>query len=92
MDRRFAVAQNERILDLIESSTGKKIDCESKEKILQGPNELALVRSGLEDTMREAYSEIKEMHLSNSKINDRRTASFALAIRKIADTYDSMYL
>ena len=35
MDRRFAVAQNERILDLIESSTGKKIDCESKEKILR---------------------------------------------------------
>ncbi len=92
MDRRFAVAQNERILDLIESSTGKKIDCESKEKILQGPNELALVRSGLEDTMREAYSEIKEMHLSNSKIKDRRTASFAVAIRKIADIYDSMYL
>ena len=92
MDCRFAVAQNERILDLIESSTGKKIDRESKEKILQGPNELALVRSGLEDTMREAYSEIKEMHLSNSKIKDRRTASFAVAIRKIADIYDSMYL
>ena len=92
MDRRFAVAQNERILDLIESSTGKKIDYESKEKILQGPNELALVRSGLEDTMREAYSEIKEMHLSNFKIKDRRTASFAVAIRKIADIYDSMYL
>jgi glutamate dehydrogenase (NAD(P)+) len=92
MDRRFSVAQNERILDLIESATGKKVEHETKERILQGPNEIALVRSGLEDTMREAYVEIKEMHLSNPKISDRRTASFALAIRKIADIYDSMYL
>ncbi len=92
MDRRFAVAQNERILDLIESATGKKVEHETKERILQGPNEIALVRSGLEDTMREAYVEIKEMHQRNPKITDRRTASFALAIRKIADIYDSMYL
>jgi len=92
MDRRFSVDQNERILDLIESATGKKVEHETKERILQGPNEIALVRSGLEDTMREAYIEIKEMHQSNPKIADRRTASFALAIRKIADIYDSMYL
>jgi len=92
MDRRFAVAQNERILDLIESATGKQVAHETKERILQGPNEIALVRSGLEDTMREAYVEIKEMHQGNPKITDRRTASFALAIRKIADIYDSMYL
>jgi len=92
MDRRFAVAQNERILDLIESATGKKVELETKEKILQGPNEIALVRSGLEDTMREAYVEIKEIQQGNPKITDRRTASFALAIRKIADIYDSMYL
>ena len=42
--------------------------------------------------MCEAYQEIKEMHLSNAKIKDRRTAAFALAIRKVADIYDSMYL
>jgi len=92
MDRRFAVAQNERILDLIESATGKKVEHNTKERILQGPNEIALVRSGLEDTMREAYVEIKEMQHGNPKIKDRRTASFALAIRKIAGIYESMYL
>ncbi|MEL0099212.1 MAG: glutamate dehydrogenase, partial [Opitutae bacterium] len=61
-------------------------------ELMKGPDEITLVRSGLEDTMCEAYQEIKEMHDSNPKIGDRRTAAFALAIRKIADIYDSMYL
>ena len=63
-----------------------------KAKLLEGPNEINLVRSGLEDTMREAYNEIKSQELENPAINDRRTAAYALAIRKIADIYDSMYL
>ena len=64
----------------------------AKNKLLAGPNEIDLVRSGLDDTMRVAYSQIKEQELSNSKINDRRTAAYALAIRNIADIYESMYL
>jgi hypothetical protein len=42
--------------------------------------------------MREAYIEIKEQEDMNNQIHDRRTAAYALAIRKIADIYDSMYL
>jgi hypothetical protein len=42
--------------------------------------------------MREAYGEIREVHLSNDKINDRRTAAFALSIKKIAAIYESMNL
>ena len=40
---------------------------------------------------REAYGEIKEQ-FSNDKIRDRRMAAYALAIRKIADIYESMHL
>ena len=68
------------------------MDERAKADLIKGPDEITLVRSGLEDTMREAYQEIKEMHHSNPKIHDRRTAAFASAIRKIADIYDSMYL
>ena len=92
MDRRFAEAQNERVIELIEGAIGKPIDSSAKDKLLEGPNEINLVRSGLEDTMREAYSEIKEQEDMNNQIKDRRTAAYALAIRKIADIYDSMYL
>ena len=92
MDRRFAEAQNERVIELIEGAIGKTIDPSAKEKLLEGPNEINLVRAGLEDTMREAYHEIKVQEEENEKIHDRRTAAYALAIRKIADIYDSMYL
>jgi glutamate dehydrogenase (NAD(P)+) len=92
MDRRFAEAQNERVIELIEGAIGKPIDSNAKDKLLEGPNEINLVRSGLEDTMREAYIEIKEQEDMNNQIHDRRTAAYALAIRKIADIYDSMYL
>ena len=92
MDRRFAEAQNKRVIELIEGALGKSVAQTAKNKLLEGPNELNLVRSGLDDTMRVSYGEIKEQHDSNPKIKDRRTAAYALAIRKIADIYDSMYL
>jgi len=92
MERRFNEAQGANIIKLIESSVDKPLDPKAKAELMKGPDEITLVRSGLEDTMCEAYQEIKEMHLSNAKIEDRRTAAFALAIRKVADIYDSMYL
>ena len=92
MDRRFAEAQSQKIIELMEGALGKKLDNKAKEQLLEGPNEINLVRSGLDDTMRESYNEIYEQHMSNPKIEDRRTAAYALAIRKIADIYDSMYL
>ena len=92
MDRRFAEAQSQKIIELMEGALGKKLDRKAKEQLLEGPNEINLVRSGLDDTMRESYNEIYEQQQSNSKIEDRRTAAYALAIRKIADIYDSMYL
>ena len=92
MDRRFVEAQGQKIIEAIESGIGKPLALIAKEKLLAGPNEVDLVRSGLEDTMRVAYSEIKEQQLSNTKIEDRRTAAYALAIRNIADIYESMYL
>ena len=92
MDRRFVEAQGQKIIEAIESGIGKNLNQSAKDTLLTGPEEVDLVRSGLEDTMRTAYAEIKEQHLSNDKINDRRTASYALAIRKIADIYESMYL
>lgn len=92
MDRRFAEAQGLKIVEAIESGIGKKLDEESRKKLLTGPDEINLVRSGLEDTMREAYGEIKEQFLTNDKITDRRMAAYALSIRKIADIYESMHL
>jgi len=48
---------------------------------------LDLVRSGLDDTMRLAYQESRELRHSNDKVHDYRTAAFVIAIRKIARSY-----
>ena len=92
MDRRFVEAQGKKIVEAIESGIGKPLDEDSRSKLLEGPDEINLVRSGLEDTMCEAYGEIKEQFLNNEKIKDRRMAAYALAIRKIAAIYESMHL
>lgn len=92
MDRRLAETQGQKIIDAIERGIGKELDDQSKKELLTGPDEISLVRSGLEDTMRESYGEIKEQFLGNEKITDRRMAAYALAIRKIADIYESMHL
>lgn len=92
MDRRLAETQGQKIIDAIERGIGKELDDQSRKELLTGPDEISLVRSGLEDTMRESYGEIKEQFLGNEKIKDRRMAAYALAIRKIADIYESMHL
>jgi glutamate dehydrogenase (NAD(P)+) len=92
MERRYEEAQGQAILDVLEQALGKPVEGEARDSLLTGPDELTLVRSGLDDTMREAYGEIREVHLSNDKINDRRTAAFALSIKKIAAIYESMNL
>ena len=92
MDRRYEEAQGRAIIDLLEGSLGKPVEGEARDRLLEGPNELALVRSGLDDTMREAYGEIREEHLSNAGVEDRRTAAYVVAIKKIAAIYESMYL
>jgi glutamate dehydrogenase (NAD(P)+) len=92
MDRRYEEAQGQAILDVLEQALGKPVEGEARASLLTGPDELTLVRSGLDDTMREAYGEIREVHPPTDNINDRRTAAFALSIKKIAVIYESMNL
>ena len=56
----------------------------------RGAEELDLVRSGLDDTMRRGYQEIREVRLSRQDVPDLRTAAFVVAIEKIALTYIEM--
>ena len=48
-------------------------------ELVTGADELARVRSGLDDTMRQAYDEISETFHQNDEIDDYRTAAFVVA-------------
>ncbi|NIQ00824.1 MAG: glutamate dehydrogenase [Nitrospinaceae bacterium] len=83
LTRRYDEGQNDLLIQAIES-TGGKIPRELVEKLQRGPNELDLVRSGLDDTMRLAFQQIRDRHWSSDKIDSYRIASMAIAIEKIA--------
>jgi len=60
-----------------------------KEQFLQGSDELALVRSGLDDTMRTAYQAMREVWHGREGVEDLRVAAYIVAIGRVAATYRS---
>lgn len=87
MGRRLEETKGQLIVDSFEEATGKKISEGMKQKLIYGADELDMVRSGLDDTMREAFQNIREKKASNDKIKDFRTAAYVIAIEKIAKSY-----
>ena len=58
-----------------------------KDKYLRGADELELVRSGLDDTMRIAYQSMREVWHSRDDVEDLRTAAYIVAIERVAASY-----
>jgi glutamate dehydrogenase (NAD(P)+) len=86
LTRRHQVSQNDLLLKAIESN-GHKVPNKLAEKLCQGPNELDLVRSGLDDTMRDSFQQIRDRYWSYDKIESYRIAAMAIGIEKIALSY-----
>lgn len=57
---------------------------------LQGDEELDLVRSGLDDTLRRAYREMLAVMTGNPQVTDLRTAAYVVAVNKIARWYRNL--
>jgi len=91
LDRRQEELRGQNIIEAIESVAGK-VPKEIRRKLSYGSNELDLVRSGLDDTMRTAYQNISETHRAHDDVPDLRTAAFRIAIEKIAKAYTEMGL
>ncbi len=87
MEKRFTANMNGHILTQIEELTGRRAGLREKELIMRGPEEVDLVRSGLEETMIAAAREIMELWQQNDHIPDMRTAAYVVAINKVATSY-----
>lgn len=87
MEKKFTENLNDLLLAQMESLTGKKIGARERIEIMQGPDEVDLVRSGLEETMISATREIMDCWHKNSSIPDMRTAAYVVAIDKVATSY-----
>ncbi|HHL21301.1 MAG TPA: Glu/Leu/Phe/Val dehydrogenase [Aliiroseovarius sp.] len=58
-----------------------------KQKYLRGADELELVRSGLDDTMRTAYQAMRETWHSRDDVPNLRMAAYLVAIDRVAQSY-----
>lgn len=58
-----------------------------KAKYLRGADELELVRSGLDDTMRIAYQSMSEVWNDRADVQDLRTAAYLVSIDRVAKSY-----
>ncbi len=90
LDRRREAATELRLLRAIETATGRKFSVAERESFVKVTDELAIVNSGLEDTMIVAYQEIRDTLRREPMMGDLRTAAFVLAINKVAIVYEEM--
>lgn len=90
MEKRFQEMTNLELIKSVESLTGRTLDARQRKMVVHGADEIDLVRSGLEETMIEAYNEIREIKVSDNRIVDLRTAAFVSGIRKLGVSYQSL--
>ncbi len=92
MQRRQEEARHQLVIDelqRLDDMLGDKwsMTPDFKGKYLRGADELELVRSGLDDTMRIAYQSMREVWHGRDDVSDLRTAAYIVAITKVAASY-----
>ena len=87
MQRRETEHRNSVFIKSIENLVGKSFPNNIRSIISEGPKEIDLVRSGLDDTMRIAYSLISTRLKENPKLVDLRTSAMLISLEKINQSY-----
>ena len=87
LQRRYDELRGQNLVAAMEALTKGRVPDDMKHEISRGASELDLVRSGLDDTMRMAFQDLREMMKTHPGIKDYRTAAYAVAITKIAQSY-----
>jgi len=87
LERRYHAASANRLLDAMARATGTPVSDRQRDAIVQAPDELSIVNSGLEETMATAYQQIRERLQRQPTLRDLRTAAYASAIDKVARAY-----
>ncbi|MCC0068942.1 MAG: Glu/Leu/Phe/Val dehydrogenase [Rhodobacteraceae bacterium] len=94
MERRQEEARHQLLVDELERLSSDKglgwtLSPDFKSRYLRGADELELVRSGLDDTMRGAYQSISQIWNGRQDVTDLRMAAYIVAIDRVAKSYRS---
>lgn len=90
LQRRAQENQVMAIIEGVEELTGREFPEDKKSRSIQGSAEVDLVRSGLEDTMRNTYEVISDLWNQDKNVPDLRTAAMMIAVKRIAQSYASL--
>jgi len=80
---------NRQHLDALLAVTDKPLDPAQRDALLSGPTERGMVHAALEQSMSFAFARIARRHLEQPT-PDLRSAAMAIAIEKIASTYEHL--
>ena len=92
LQRRAQENQTSLMIEALEKMIGSKFPDEYKELVMQGSAEIDLVRSGLEDTMRNTYNVISNVWNNNPNAIDLRTSAMMVSVKRVMDSYHSLGL
>jgi glutamate dehydrogenase (NAD(P)+) len=90
LQRRQSENHFDAIISGVEMMTGKTFPGDLRDRAMTGATEIDLVRSGLEDTMRQAYGDISAEWNGNPSIPDLRTAAMKIAVQRVSSSYSSL--
>lgn len=88
LERRLDEMRMQRVIEALEALTGRTVPPQLRRDLSAESDELTLVRSGLEDTMRMAWAEVRETWLGEG-LEDPRSAAWLVAMRKVAQSYET---
>ncbi len=87
MQKRVDAYNRASLVSATEGILKKRFAPKVREALIRGIDEEDLVKSGLEETMVNAYNEIRDIRLRNRKVEDLRTAAYICAIEKVGRAY-----
>jgi glutamate dehydrogenase (NAD(P)+) len=87
IERRLDESRGRNVVAALEEATGKEVPDWIRSTLSRGADELDLVRSGLDDSMRQALQEIIDIRSRKPELEDYRTAAYVIALQKLARSY-----
>lgn len=87
LEKRFNENRYRHLMTALETMTGQKLPDWMCHDLTHGAEEIDLVRSGLDDTMRSAFQSMRDLMQKKPEVADFRTAAYLVAITKIARSY-----
>lgn len=90
LEKRYQEHKMELLLDILEKQSNLNITDAQKKQLVEGADELDLTFSGLEDTMRESFNQIKQKQKQLNK--SLRDSAYCLALDKLKKFYTDKYV